>query len=85
MCKRAGFSPRITGTCINFETLLLMVQTGTGIAILSKFAPIHSVEGIVCVELEDAPIVSMDVIWRGDFTNNAIHLFVDMMKQLERE
>lgn len=77
MCREAGFTPRIAAVYPNVETVVMMVQSGAGVSLLSVFAPLQSLSGVVCVPLTEAPVISLDLLWRTDSSNPVIELFVD--------
>lgn len=76
MCRDAGFTPRIAATYPNVETVVMMVQAGAGVALLSSFAPVGGLPGVSCVPLEQSPSVSLDLLWQKNTVNPAVDLFV---------
>jgi DNA-binding transcriptional LysR family regulator len=83
LCRQAGFDPKIVGTYENSETIILMVQAGTGISVMSHFAPMESVSDIVCIPINGAPEVRMDIIRKKESTNAAASLFVDIIREMD--
>lgn len=81
MCREAGFTPNIVASYPNVETVVMMVRAGAGVALLSPFAPLGGLSGVVCVPLTAAPAVSLDLLWRKDNTNPAVELLVDCARQ----
>lgn len=75
MCREAGFTPHIAAVYPNVETVVMMVQGGAGVSLLSSFAPMQGLSGVVCVPLNQAPAISLDLLWRKDTPNPAIKLF----------
>lgn len=74
-CKRAGFSPRIAASLPNVEAVLMTVQAGAGIALLSSIAPMHHLPGICQVPVADLPPVYLDLVWNRSTENVYIGLF----------
>lgn len=81
MCRDAGFTPNIVASYPNAETVVMMVRAGAGAALLSPFAPLGGLSGVVCVPLTAAPAVSLDLLWRKDNTNPAVKLLVDCARR----
>lgn len=77
LCREAGFTPNIAASYPNVETVVMMVRAGAGVALLSPFAPLGGLSGVVCVPLTASPEVSLDLLWRTDNDNPAIPLLVD--------
>lgn len=77
LCREAGFTPNIVASYPNVETVVMMVRAGAGVALLSPFAPLGGLSGVVCVPLEISPEVSLDLLWRKDNGNPAIRLLLE--------
>ena len=80
ICREAGFTPNIVASYPNVETVVMMVQAGAGVALLSPFAPLEGLSGVVCVPLTASPAVSLDLVWRKDNDNPALPLLVEQAK-----
>ena len=80
VCREAGFTPNIVASYPNVETVVMMVQAGAGVALLSPFAPLEGLSGVVCVPLTASPAVSLDLLWRKDNANPAMPLLVEQAK-----
>jgi len=80
LCEEAGFSPKIGGVYPNVETMLLMVQAGMGISILSGFAPLQGIGDITYVPLENAAEVFQDLIWKRETNNESLGKFIEMLQ-----
>ncbi|MGN1156657.1 MAG: LysR family transcriptional regulator [Agathobacter sp.] len=74
-CNRCGIQPNIVAEYDYVESVMLMVQAGAGIAILSDAAPIHAFKNLVSIPLDNAPILYSGIFWRKDNGNKAIPLF----------
>lgn len=83
LCREAGFTPNIVASYPNVETVVMMVRAGAGIALLSPFAPLEGLSGVVCVPLDRSPEVSLDLLWRVDNANPAVELLVDCARQFK--
>lgn len=83
MCREAGFTPRIAAVYPNVETVVMMVQGGAGVSLLSAFAPLRGLTGVVCVPLTEAPAISLDLLWRNDADNPALKLFIAFARQFD--
>ena len=81
LCREAGFTPNIVASYPNVETVVMMVRAGAGIALLSPFAPLEGLSGVVCVGLDRSPEVSLDLLWRVDNANPAVELLVECARQ----
>ena len=83
LCRDAGFTPNIVASYPNVETVVMMVRAGAGVALLSPFAPLGVLSGVVCVPLTTSPEVSLDLLWRKDSANPAIKWLVDCAREFE--
>jgi DNA-binding transcriptional LysR family regulator len=83
LCRDAGFSPMIVGEYPNAEAVIMMVQAGAGVAVLSGMAPLTGVTGVKCVPISDAPYVSADIAINPDNHNPSIGLFLKMAKSFD--
>lgn len=80
-CRDAGFSPRIAATYPFVEMVLMNVQAGEGVAMLSTFAPMHQMEGLRLVEMRGLPPVTLDLIWNRRAANVSISAFAAVLKE----
>lgn len=83
LCQNAGFTPNITTTCPLAETVLLMVQAGLGISILSRLAPTKGLNNLKFIDIEGVSVSPFSVIWKKESSNPAIGIFLDKVKQYE--
>lgn len=81
LCRESGFTPNIVASYPNVETVVMMVRAGAGVALLSPFAPLGGLAGVVCVPLTVSPAVSLDLLWRKDNDNPAIPLLVECARE----
>ena len=86
LCANHGFTPKIVSQPDLLETLLLLVEAGVGITVLS-----HHIEGFLSPKLrlvelivEEGPGVVPDVlsvaVWKQDNPNLAIPLFIEELR-----
>ena len=64
-CRQAGFEPRVTLEASTFETLMLYVETGAVVAVLSGNNRLISHSNIRLIPLEDF-LFDTAVYWRSD-------------------
>lgn len=81
LCREAGFTPRVAAVYPNVETVVMMVQGGAGVSLLSSFAPFQGLTGVVCIPLTEAPAISLDLLWRSDSPNEASRVFVSFASE----
>lgn len=74
--QRNGFYPHIVAEFDYVETVLMMVQAGMGISILSDAAPIQDLPGLVSVPLDNAPILYGGFFWNKESKSDAVTLFI---------
>lgn len=79
MFREAGLRYNVAATHPNVETVMLMVQSGAGVAISSRLAPIEGLHGIQCIPIADELPVFMDAIWRRDSQNGEIQNFLELL------
>jgi len=77
LCRSAGFEPKIIAEYPLVETVMLMVNVGEGIALLSRFAPTQGLDNIRFVDIENAPYVYLKIMWSENNKNPAVKPFVD--------
>ena len=81
MCEENGFTPRITSIVKNIDTILWLIESGMGVAILpygarhinfpsAKFAIIKNVDSIYTVS----------IAWLKSNTNPAVKMFLDLVR-----
>lgn len=81
LCQQAGFSPRIAQEAIQMQTILGLVATGVGIALIPASARNLRRDGVLYSEIEAGnPFVEMAVAWRKDAISPALQAFLDTMR-----
>lgn len=82
-CYAGGLLPQIVQRTDNEETLLNMVATGMGLALVNASCAQRDYEEVVIRRIEDLSIpVSLDFAWRPDGHNAALSRFVDLVREL---
>ena len=79
-CQRNGLEPNIVGRFDYVETVLMMVQSGLGIGLLSDGAPIRNMKNLVSVAIENAPILYGGIFYREDAEVNIPDLFQKILQ-----
>ena len=78
-CRRAGFEPRVTREAASIETLLLYVEAGIGISLVSGTSRFVSNPNIRLVPVDD--LFFDDVIyWRADPMRLSVQAAVDFLQ-----
>jgi DNA-binding transcriptional LysR family regulator len=82
-CLAAGLIPRIVHRADNEHTLLNMVSTGMGLAFVNESCRTREYNDIVLRPIVGFSIpVDLDLVWRTDRMSPALHLFVEMVRDL---
>jgi len=76
-CIQCGFEPDILLSFDWIGAVLMMVQSGLGISILSDLAPLKQMTGLALIPLENAPTVYSALFWRADDNRKALYDFLD--------
>ena len=75
----AGFIPHVVQRTDNEETLLNMVSTGMGLALVNASCAERDYGEVVLRRIEDLSIpVSLDFAWREDRANPALLRFIEL-------
>ncbi|WP_159913583.1 LysR family transcriptional regulator [Pantoea sp. 18069] len=54
-CQMSGFSPHVVQEAMQVPTILSLVASGIGVALVAGVAKHHAMAGVVCLELTDTP------------------------------
>ncbi|KZE34347.1 LysR family transcriptional regulator [Crenobacter luteus] len=82
-CIQAGFTPRISQQVTEVQTLLSLVRTGFGIALLPASAEQLAPPGVVFRPLSPAmPEVPLFAVYRADDASPVLRLFLDTLREL---
>lgn len=84
-CHKCGFTPKITHTHENVETVLLMVQSHAGISLLSEFAPIEHMDGLVSIPLANSPTIYSGLFWNKYALTAQIQCFIESLSHLNSQ
>lgn len=78
VCRRAGFEPRVTRETASIETLLLYVEVGVGISLISENSRFVSDPNVRLIPLDD--LFFDDVIyWRTNPIRPAVRMAVEFL------
>ena len=80
-CSKQGFVPNIVRHVSDFETLLLLIETGLGVSVLTRsYVQQYPNFKLHCVELdcEDA-VVHIIVFWKKRWENPAVPIFLQQL------
>ena len=78
MCRRAGFEPRITRDAASIETLLLYVESGIGISILSENSRLVTDPNVRLIPLEDLQFENV-VYWHTDPLRPVVRAVIELI------
>ena len=82
-CYEGGLLPLVVQRTDNEETLLNMVSTGMGLALVNASCAERAYDEVVLRRIEDLSIpVSLDLAWREDRANPALTRFVELVGEL---
>ncbi|MBP2651795.1 MAG: transcriptional regulator AlsR family [Firmicutes bacterium] len=83
LCVDSGFSPTIVSEPASLEALILLVESGVGISIISQHMEAYGNSNLRFVPLADkAAIVNVVVCWNKKSTNPIIPLFLSELDQI---
>lgn len=54
-CQMSGFTPHVAQEAMQVHTILSLVASGIGVALVAGVARQHAMPGVVCLELSDTP------------------------------
>jgi DNA-binding transcriptional LysR family regulator len=81
VCQRAGFSPQITQEAVQMQTILGLVATGIGVALIPASARSLRSAGIAYSELQGIEsAVEMALAWRRDNTSTTLCAFLEVAR-----
>jgi len=82
--KESGFAPKTIPRSAFPENVLLMVETGLGVAILPRHLNIYKRPGVSFIELEgESAKVDIVLAWKKDNTNPAIPLLLSELENMD--
>ncbi len=81
LCRKEGFIPNIVNEEIDIDTLLVMIEAGQGVSLLSNYIDISSYPNLcfVPIEQEDAK-TDLGVTWRKNNSNPSIPLLLEQLR-----
>lgn len=78
LCKKYGFIPRKVIESPTFESQVLYLESGLGIAVMDDSLRIYGNENLRFVEIKDEEaVVSINAVWKKDNLNPAVLLFTN--------
>ena len=84
MCQKYGFSPKEPLLVDNYEELLLTIQSGIGIALLSNNMKKQSNPNSIFIDIEEDDFtITRSLIYKSHNTNPAIPLFLEQYDYLK--
>ena len=78
VCRRAGFEPRITREAASIETLLLYVEAGLGISLISENSRVVSDPNVRLIPLDDLLFDNV-IYWRNNPIRPAVQAAVEFL------
>ena len=84
-CRGCGFEPYIVFQSSDIGAVLLMVQGGAGISILSSFAPINHYTNLIFVPLENAIALYSGIFWRKGEARNGVLSFIEHYLEMKEK
>jgi DNA-binding transcriptional LysR family regulator len=81
VCSRAGFAPRIAQEAVQMQTVVSLVSSGLGVAIVPASLLNLRRSGVVYRPVKDPhPKIELRLAWRRDAGSAALTRFVDLAK-----
>lgn len=88
ICSSSGFTPNIVSEPNLIQTVLLLVDSGMGIAILPKSLESHASPTLKFLEIKgDESLLNDEIVaaWKSQNHNPTIRLFLEIMEEAEGE
>jgi len=79
LLKRTHIHPRKIIECSSPEELMMMVNSGVGVALMSRFAMLDQFPDIKTIDVKDSDALYLELIWLKDSNNTLIEKFVHKM------
>jgi DNA-binding transcriptional LysR family regulator len=81
LCQQAGFSPQVTQEAIQMQTILGLVATGLGIALIPASAQHLRSAGVVYCRLDTNIYVELAMAWRKDEASPVLQAFLKIIRE----
>lgn len=82
LCARAGFAPQIAQEAVQMQTVVSLVSSGLGVAIVPASLLNLRRSGVVYRAVRDAhPKIELRLAWRRDARSDALGRFVELAKR----
>ncbi len=86
LCTRAGFAPRVAQEAVQMQTVVSLVSSGLGVAIVPASLLNLRRSGVVYRAVRDAhPKIELRLAWRRDARSASLSRFVDLAKRKSRQ
>jgi DNA-binding transcriptional LysR family regulator len=85
-CDKAGFRPHIVQRARHSETLVGLVRSGAGIALVSSSVRTRGGSGVVFKKIiGPLPMAEIAVAWRRSDSSPLLHAFLDTVRSARQE
>ncbi len=81
-CRKAGFRPRVVQEAKETSTLLSLVASGMGIALVPMTSRMFSFQGVAFRQLRNPPPVDLAVAWNSDKETPLLRAFLGLFDSL---
>lgn len=82
LCTRAGFAPRVAQEAVQMQTVVSLVSSGLGVALVPESLLNLKRSGVVYRALRDAhPKIELRLAWRRDARSLPLRRFIELAKR----
>jgi DNA-binding transcriptional LysR family regulator len=82
-CRQAGFSPRVEQEAVQMQTIVSLVSSGLGVALIPASLRHLGRTGVVYRNLREAgPSTEIALAWRARDARPALHRFVELVRSM---
>ncbi len=82
-CRQAGFSPRVEQEAVQMQTIVSLVSSGLGVALIPASLRHLGRTGVVYRSLREAgPSTEIALAWRARDTRPALHRFLELVRTM---
>jgi len=79
LCEGHGFTPKIVKQTARIESVLLLIESGSGITVLPKYLVEYATPSLQFKDIKGDYQVEFVVAWKKTNTNPAIPLFIERL------
>ncbi|MBR3309072.1 MAG: LysR family transcriptional regulator [Lachnospiraceae bacterium] len=79
--KKNQMKPKSIIECASPEELMMMVNSGAGVALMSKFALLDQFPDIRTIDVDEHDLLWLELIWLKDSESPLLHHFVQKMEE----